>query len=102
MDVGQNTTLSNSDVSQKLVQLLVVSNGQLKMTGDDTCLLVVASGVTSQFEDFGSKVLKNSGQVDGGTSTNTLGIVALAQETVDTTNREGQTRLGGTARDVCE
>jgi len=31
------------------------------------------------------------------TSTDTLGVVALAEETVDTTNGEGETGLGGTA-----
>jgi hypothetical protein len=31
------------------------------------------------------------------TSTDTLGVVALAEETVDTTNGEGETSLGRTA-----
>jgi hypothetical protein len=56
------------------------------MCGNDTGLLVVTGGVTRQFENFSSKVLKDSGQVHGGTSTNTLSIVALSQDTVDTTN----------------
>lgn len=57
MDVGEHTTLGNGDVTQELVQLLIVSDGELKMTRDDTGLLVVTSGVTSQLEDFGSEVL---------------------------------------------
>jgi hypothetical protein len=97
VNVGQNTTLCNGDVSQQLVQLLIVSDGELEMTGDDTGLLVVTSGVTSQLEDFGSEVLENSGEVDGSTGTNTLSVVALSQKTVDTTNGESKTRLGGTA-----
>jgi hypothetical protein len=56
------------------------------MCGNDTGLLVVTGGVTRQFENFSSKVLKDSGQVHGGISTNTLSIVALSQDTVDTTN----------------
>jgi hypothetical protein len=33
------------------------------------------------------------------TSTNTLGVVALAEETVDTTNGESETSLGRTAEE---
>ena len=52
MNVGQNTTLRDCDVSEKLVQFLIVSDGELQMTRDDTGLLVITSGVTSQLEDF--------------------------------------------------
>ena len=95
MDVWQNTTLCDRDVSQKLVQLLIVSDGQLKMTGDDTSLLVVTSGIASKFEDLSGEVLKNGCEVDGSTSTDTLSIVALSQETVDTANGESKACLGG-------
>lgn len=67
------------------------------MTRDDTGLLVVTSGIASQFEDLGSEVLKNGGEVDGSTSTNTLSVVALPQEAVDTTNGKGETGLGRAA-----
>ena len=96
VDVWQDTTLCDCDVTQKLVQLLIVSDGELKMTGNDTGLLVVAGSVTSQLEDFGSEVLKDGSEVDGGTGTDTLSVVALSEETVDTTNRESETSLGRT------
>jgi hypothetical protein len=67
------------------------------MSGNDTGLLVVTSGVASQLEDFGSEVLKDGSQVDGSTGTDTLSVVALAEKTVDTTNGESQTGLGRTA-----
>ena len=97
VNVGQDTTLSDGNVAQKLVQLLIVSDGELKMTGDDTCLLVVTSSVASQLEDFGGQVLKDGSKVHWGTSTNTLSVVALSQETVNTTDWECETRLGGSA-----
>ena len=96
MNVGEDTALGDGNVSEKLVQLLIVADGELKVAGDDTGLLVVARSVASQLEDFGSEVLKNSGQVDGGTGTDTLSVVALAEETVDTADGERQTSLGGT------
>lgn len=97
MDVGENTTLGNGDVTQKLVQLLIVTDGELKVTRDDTGLLVVTSGVTSKLKNLSSEVLENGSQVDGSTGTDTLSVVALAEQTVDTTNGEGQTSLGRTA-----
>jgi hypothetical protein len=94
VNVGQNTTLGDGDVSEKLVQLLVVPNGELEMAGNDTGLLVVAGSVTSQLEDLSSEVLKDGSEVDGGTGTDTLGVVALAEKTVDTTDGESETGLG--------
>ena len=93
VDVGQNTTLGDGDVAEKLVQLLIVADGELEVTGDDTGLLVVTGGVASQLEDLSSEVFQDSGQVNWGTSTDTLSIVALAEETVDTTDGESETGL---------
>jgi hypothetical protein len=116
VNVGQNTTLGDGDVAEKLVQFLIVADGQLKMTGDDTGLLVVTGGVTGQLEDFSSQVLKDGSQVDGSTwdalekrsmipdltrltGTNTLSVVALSEQTVDTTDWECETSLGRPAED---
>lgn len=102
VNVGQNTTLGDGDVTEQLVQLLVVADGELQVTGDDTGLLVVASGVASQLEDLSCEVLEDGSQVDGSTSTDTLGVVTLAEQTVNTADGECQTSLGGTAvNDAC-
>jgi hypothetical protein len=44
--------------------LLIVADGELEMTGHDTVLLVIASSVARKFEDLGSEVFKNGGEVD--------------------------------------
>lgn len=98
MNVGKDTTLGDGDVTQELVQFLIVADGKLEVTRNDTGLLVVTSGVTGQLENFSSQVLQNSGEVNGSTGTDTLSVVTLTQQTVDTANREGQASLGGTAR----
>ena len=54
MNVGKHTTLGDGDVAEKLIQLLIVANGELEMTRDDSGLLVVTCGVSSQLEDLGS------------------------------------------------
>jgi hypothetical protein len=85
VDVGEDTTLRDDDVTKEPVELLVVADGELKVTGDDAGLLVVAvgvergqlraekkgergesvpSGVTGKLEDLGSEVFEDSGEVD--------------------------------------
>lgn len=66
VDVGEDTALGDRDVAEQLVQLLVIADGELQVTRDDTGLLVVASGVASQLEDFSSQVLKDGCEVDRG------------------------------------
>jgi len=100
MDVGKYTTLRDGDVTQKLVQLLVVTDCELKVTRNDTSLLVITGGITSQLENFSSEVLKHGSEVDGSTGTNTLSIVALAEQSVNTTNWEGETGLRGAGLSV--
>jgi len=58
-------------MTKKLVQFLIVTDGKLEMTRNDTSLLVITSSITSQLENFSGEVLKNSGEIDGSTSTNT-------------------------------
>ena len=67
VNIGQDTTLGDGDVSKELVQFLIVADGELEMTRDDTGLLVVTSGVASKFEDFSREILKNGSKVDGST-----------------------------------
>jgi len=88
LDVRQHTTLGDGHTGEELVQFLVVADGQLKMTGDDPCLLVVTSGVSCQLEDLSCQVFHDSGKVDWCAGTNTLAIVALAEQTVDTSHGE--------------
>jgi hypothetical protein len=67
VDVGEDTALGDGDVTEKLVQLLIVTDGELEMTRDDTSLLVVTSGVTGQLKDLSSQVLKDGSEVNGST-----------------------------------
>ena len=97
LDVGEDTTLSDGDSGEKLVQLLVVTDGELKMSRDDSGLLVVPSGISGQLEDLSSEVLEDGSQVDGGTSTHSLGVVSLAEESVDATDGELKSRAAGSA-----
>lgn len=94
LDVGQYTTLGDGDTGQELVQLLVITDGQLEMTGDDPGLLVVTGSVASQLQNLSSQVLHDCSQVDWGTSSYTLSIVSLSQMAMDSANWELKTSTG--------
>ena len=95
LDVGEDSTLGNGNSSEQLVQLLVITDGELKVTGDDPGLLVVTGSVASQLEDLSSQVLHDGSHVDGGTSSHPLGVVSLAEETVDTSHGELESSTAG-------
>ena len=85
LDVWQYTSLGNGHTAQKLVQLFIVTDGKLQMTGVDPGLLVVTGCVAGQLEDLSCQIFHDSCQVDWCTGSYTLGIVTLAQETMNTT-----------------
>lgn len=97
MNVGQNATLCDSDMPQELVQLLVVPNSKLKMSGNNTSLLVIAGSVACQLENFGGEVFKDGSQIHRSAGTDTLSIVSLTEKTMNTADRESQTGLGRTS-----
>ncbi len=95
MNVGEYTTAGYGDVSKKSVEFLIISDGQLKVAGYDSALLVITSSVTGQLENFSTEVLQYSTEVHWGTGTDALGVASILQVSANTTNRELQTSLGG-------
>ena len=102
-----NTTLRYDNRAEQLVQpdwtvhtsvnmhhtcyghsLLIIFNGKLKMTWYDTRLLVIAGSIPSKLKNLRSQVLEDSSEIDRSTSTNTLCVVALLQQTVNTPDGE--------------
>ena len=63
VDEGHNTTLRDDNVAEELVQLFIVSDGELQVTRDNTLLLVIASGISSKLKNFGSEIFENGSQV---------------------------------------
>merc|ERR1712001_467113 len=64
------------------------------MTGDDPGLLVVTGSIACQFKNLSGQVFHNGSQVDWGTSTDTFGIVSLAEKTMDMSNGELKSSSG--------
>ena len=91
LDVGQHTTLSNGHSLEQLVQLFVVSDGQLQVSGNDSPFVIVYGSVSCQVQDFSSQVFQHSCKVDWGTSYNPLSVVSFADASVDLPNPELQT-----------
>lgn len=64
----QYTSEGNGRADER-VEFLVTADGKLQMARGDTLDLEILGGVARQFEDFGSKVLEDGGEVDGGFGT---------------------------------
>ena len=95
VDEGDDSTLGDGDASQKLVQLFIFADGQLNMPRVDPLLLVVPGSVTSELEDLGSEVLHDGGEVDRGSSSNTVGVATFTKKTMDPSHRELKTSTAG-------
>ena len=57
LDVGQDSALRDGHSTEKLVQLFVVADGELKMAGNDSAFLVVPGSVSGQLKNFGGEIL---------------------------------------------
>jgi len=95
VDVGEDTTSSDSGVGEESVQFLVVADSELDVTGNDSGLLVVLGGITSELEDLSGEVLKDGSEVHGGTSTDALSEAASLEEAGDSADGELETSLAG-------
>ena len=70
-------------------------DGQLEVPWDNARFLVVPSSIASKLEDLSGQVLHDGSHVDGGTSSHPLGVVSLAEETVDTSHGELESSTAG-------
>ena len=95
VDVGENSTCGDGGAAEKSVEFLVVADGQLDVTGHNSGLLVVLSGVAGEFEDLSGEVLKNGSKVDGSTSSDSLSKSALLHESGDSSDGELKSSLLG-------
>ena len=87
LDVGKNTSLCDGDTGKKFVQLLVVTDSQLKVTGNNSCLLVVTGSIARQLKNLSTQIFEHSSQVHWSTGADSLSVIAFAEKTVNSTNR---------------
>ena len=97
VDVGKNTSSSDSDSSEQLVQLLVILDGKSDVTGHDSALLVVTGGVSGKLQDLSAEVFQHCGEVDGCSGSHTGGVLSLTEVPSDTSDGELKSSLGGRA-----
>ena len=98
VDVRENTSGRDGDVSEELVELFVVADRELDVTRDDAGSLVVTRGVSGELEDLGSEVLEDRGHVDRGSASESVGEVHSSHVSRDTSDGELKSRLRRSAR----
>ena len=94
MDVGEDTTGGDGGAAEKSVELLIVADGELDVTGHNSGLLVVLGGVASELEDLSGEVLKDSGEIDWGASSDSLGPSSSLHVAGDSADWELKSSLG--------
>merc|ERR1712124_44724 len=93
VDVWQDTTTGNGDSGQELAQLLIVSDGELNVSWDDSALLVISGGVSSQLQNLSGEVLEDGSQVNWGAGSDSGGVLSSLQISPDSSNWELKTSL---------
>ena len=70
MDVWKDSTGGDGGVSHESGKFLVVSNGKLNVSWDNSASLVVSGGITGELKNLSSEVLKHSSKIDWSSSSN--------------------------------
>ena len=96
LDVGKNSALRDGDTGQKLVKLLIVPDGELKVTRVDPSLLVVPGSIAGKLENLCSEVLHDGAEVDSSSDPHSLGVLPCAEKTVDSADGKLKTGEFGT------
>ena len=94
INVGEDTAGSNGSVGHELVEFLVVSDGELDVSGHDSGLLVVLSGVASKFEHLSSEIFEDGSEINGSSSSDSLGVSSLLEESGDSSDGELKSSFG--------
>merc|ERR1719482_2355271 len=95
VDVGDHTTAGDGRLDEG-VELLVTTDGELKVAGGDALDLEILGGVAGELENLGGEVLKDGSGVDGGGGADAAaGGSAVLEEAVDASDGELKARLDG-------
>ena len=94
MNVREDTTGGDGNILHKLGKLLIVSDGELDVSWDNSALLGVLGGVTGELEDLSGEVLKDGSEVDGGTGSNSLGVSSGLHVSGDSSDGELKSSAG--------
>ena len=97
MDVWKDSTSGDGGVSHESGEFLVVSDSKLDVSWDDSASSVVSGGVTCELEDLGGEVFKDSGEIDWGTGSNSLGVSSNSKMSGDSSYWELKSSSGGSA-----
>jgi len=94
VDVGKNTSSSDCSRVKKSVQLRIVADSKLDVTGYYSGLFVVFSGVSGELENLSSEIFKHSSEVHWGTSTDAFSIATRLQKAANSANWELKSGFG--------
>ena len=91
VDVARDASLGDRNLTNQLVQLLIVLNGKLDVSGNNTGLLVLASAVAGKLKQLSNEVFQHGAHENSGRDTDAGGVSALTEVSTDTSDGERET-----------
>jgi len=88
MNIRQDTGFGDSTELKQFGELLVASNGQLKVTRSDSSLFMITGSVSRQLEDFGGEIFEDGCEVDRGTLIDSIREIGLSESLEDASDGE--------------
>ena len=94
---GSDATVGNHGRAHQLVELLVIADGELQVSGRDGLLLVLIGALSRQIKDLHREVLQGCGHEDTTSDADLLGVASFPEHSAAATNWEDETSLARVA-----
>ena len=97
-DVARSdTTVGDHGRAHQLVELLVIADGELQVSGRDGLLLVLIGALSRQIKDLHREVLQGCGHEDTASDAHRLSVASLPDHPGAAANWEDEAGLAGVA-----
>lgn len=94
-DSGEDSSLCDRNVTQQLIELIILTDGQEDMAGLDVLLPVDFGGMARHLQQLGRQILQDGGSVHSGRDIDPPMIASLFQIAIDSAHWKDDTCSGG-------
>ena len=94
MDVWEDTTGGDGNIFHEFGKLLIVSDGELDVSWDNSWFLGIFGGVTGELKDLSGEVLKDGSKINWGTGSDSISVLSLLEESGNSSDWELESSSG--------
>ena len=96
-NVWKNTASCHMGVTEEFVELIVISDCELKVAWSDTSLAILLGALARQIKHLKGEVLEDTSHEDTGTESDTLSVSSSSDSAVETADWEDEASSAGVA-----